>query len=520
MSVLLALPLLPLAVAAWLALSSRAEQLAVGWVVALVAAVPVTIAVLGAGERLELPDLLVRGGAALVLDATSRAALLLFGGLWLTSGLLLTRLGQVHGPSATALLIALSGATTLALAEGGRLVYAGMLATGYGLYAILAGEPGDGWRRAGRSLVVLLVISDLLVFEMLLSATAHPTADARTSVLLIGLAALVLRGVIPPAHAWLPPALVSVGTPTAILLATVPPGAALFGALKLLPGGAAELGAVCALLAVGGGAWVTAVGLAQTQARATLGYAVAATAALLMLTWPAGAGPDAQMAWLTLALLSCCAALPLLAMQPVAWLRDLIIAAVLVIHGLAGGQAALHAAVALPRWGAWLAPLFVIAATGLLTVAARRTPPFPGADGVAPTRLALAPLLLASAGLGFAWWASPPVFDAVWMAPVGITLGLILFRFMPQREQPRIPPGDLLVPLERAIGSLLRLLGVICTRHLPRLRDRLADRLLRMWDGGAWSRRIQQLDLRLRAWPATSLMMLLVAVAAALLLAT
>jgi hypothetical protein len=520
MSTLLALPLLPLAVAAWLALSARSGQLAVGWVVALVAAFPVTIAMLGAGERLELPDLLVRGGSALVLDATSRAALLLFGGLWLTSGLLLTRAGQAQGPSATALLIALSGATTLALAEGGRLVYAGMLATGYGLYAILAGESGDGWRRAGRTLIVLLVISDLLVFEMLLSATAHPTVEARTSVLLMGIVALVLRGGMPPAHAWLPPALVSVGTPTAILLAAVPPGVALFGGLKLLPGGAAELGGICALLALAGGAWSTAVGLAQSQARATLGYAVAATAALLLLTLPAGAGPDAQMAWLTLALLSCCAALPLLALQPAGWLRDLFIAAALVIHGLAGGHAALHAAGALPRWGAWLAPLVVIAATLLLTVAARRTPPFSGAGAVDSTRLALTPLAGAAAGLSLAWLASPPAFDAVWMAPVGVTLGLVLHRLMPQRDRPRIPPGDLLGPLEQAIGLLLRLLRVICMRHLPRVRDRVADRLLRTWDGEAWSHRIQQLDLRLRAWPATSLMMLLVALATAFLLAT
>jgi hypothetical protein len=43
--------------------------------------------------------------------------------------------------------------------------------------------------------------------------------------------------------------------------------------------------------------------------------------------------------------------------------------------------------------------------------------------------------------------------------------------------------------------------------------------VLGIWDGQAWSQRIQRLDLRLRAWPATSLMMLLVALGAALLLA-
>lgn len=519
MSLLLALPLLPLAVAAWLTLSSRSGQLAVGWVIALVAALPVTLAVLGAAERLELPDLLVRGGAALVLDATSRAALLLFGGLWLASGLLLTRLGQLEGPSATALLIALSGATTLALAEGGRLVYAGMLATGYGVYAILAGEPGDGWRRGGRALIVLLVVSDLLVFEMLLSATAHPSVEVARGVLYIGLAAVILRGAIPPAHAWLPPALAAVGTPTALLLATAPTGAALFGALKLLPAGAAEIGMACALIGLPGVAWAVTIGLMQSEARTTLGYAVSATAALLLLALPAGAGDGAQLPWLVLAMLSCCAAVLLVALQAAGWLRDLFIAASLVIYGLAGGHAALQAAEVLPRWGAWLAPFAVIAATLLLTVAARRTAPVSGEQGIA-TRLAFAPLALATTGLGCAWWSSLPVFDAVWMAPVGVTLGLLAFRFMPRRDRPRIPAGDLLGPLEQAVGFVLRLLRVVCMRHLPRSRDRLADRLLALWDGEAWSRRLQQLDVRFRAWPATSLMMLLVALAMAFLLAT
>jgi len=59
---------------------------------------------------------------------------------------------------------------------------------------------------------------------------------------------------------------------------------------------------------------------------------------------------------------------------------------------------------------------------------------------------------------------------------------------------------------------------IVCMRYLPRLRDRIESGLLGLWDGNAWSRRIQWLDLRLRVWPATSLMMLLVALGAALLM--
>ena len=66
MSRLLLLPLLPLAAAAWLVLSSRAGQLATGWLVALLAAFPVTVAALHIRRR--------AGPRAPVLAATARTA--------------------------------------------------------------------------------------------------------------------------------------------------------------------------------------------------------------------------------------------------------------------------------------------------------------------------------------------------------------------------------------------------------------------------------------------------------------
>jgi hypothetical protein len=517
-SLAVTLPLLPLAVAAWLALSPRAEQLAVGWVVALVAAFPVAVAALAAPMRVEVPELLVLGTTALVLDDVSRAALLLFGGLWLATGLLLTRTREA-GPSATALLVALSGALALALAHGGPLIYAGMLVTGYGLYAIMAGESGSDWRRPARALIVLLVVSDLLVFELLLSAAAKPVLGLQPGLLLLGLAALVLRGGIPPAHVWLPPALATVGTPAAVLLVAVPTAAAMFGALKILPGGAAELAVPCLLLGLAGAAWATVAGLAQTGPRATLGYALAATAASLLIALPAGTGVDGQLAWLCLAMLASCATVPLLALQHTGWARDAAITLTLLVHGLAGGHAAYHAATALPLWVGLLAPLAGVAATLLLTISVLRTPALAQDDtSVEATRLAFTPVLVACLGLGFAFAARLPGFTSIWVAPAGITVGLVLNWVMPKSARPGIPPGDLLGPAERLASLLLRVIRVACMRYLPRARDQLEARLLGLWNGEAWSRRMQWLDLRLRAWPATGLMMLLVALGAAFLL--
>ncbi|NGX15131.1 proton-conducting transporter membrane subunit [Wenzhouxiangella sp. XN24] len=519
MSLLLALPLLPLAAALWFAARPVRAPSTAGWVVALVAAFPVTVAALMAPDRIALPELLVMRDAALVLDPLARAALLLFGGLWLAIGLLLTRPG-VSDPPVVALLVALSGTLALSLAEGGPMVYAGMLAAGYGLYAVMAGESGGGWRSAGRTWVVLLVASDLLVFEMLLSSTAHPTAGPYLPALVMALFALVLRGGIPPAHGWLAPALGAVSLPTAVLLAAVPLGAAVFGGLKILPPAPPTVVLWCSVLGLVGAAWATVAGLAQVEARTTLAYATAATGALLLAGLPLGGTAAGGLAWPALALLASCAVIPLLALQPAGWPRDFTVAVVLLVHGLAGGHAAAGVAATLPPAVALLLPFATVAATLLLTVAARRTAVAKrAAESLEAARVALIPLVLGVAGLLLAWLAEPPGFASAWAAPVGITLGLVAFRLMPVRTRPAVPPGDLLGPVERLVSYLLRRTRILCRRNLARRRDRTAAWLRSCWDGRAWSRRVQRLDLVLRAWPATSLMMLLVAMSAAFLLA-
>jgi len=174
----------------------------------------------------------------------------------------------------------------------------------------------------------------------------------------------------------------------------------------------------------------------------------------------------------------------------------------------------------LPPAAGFLIPLAAVAATLLLTLAARRTGVAePGAASLETRRMVLIPILLAAAGLLLAWLTRAPGFDSAWAAPVGITLGFAVFRLAPPRTRPGVTPGDLLGPVERLVSWVLRRLRILCRRHLARGRDRTAAWLLGCWDGKAWSRRIQRLDLVLRAWPATSLFMLLVAMSAAFLLA-
>lgn len=514
MNLVLALPLLPLGVLLWLAVSRRREALATGWLVALVAGFPLAVALLMAPQAMRLPELLVQGSAALVLDDAARAGLLLFGGGWFAAGLLMTRGGE-RSPSVLALLVTLSGALTLALGRGGPLVYAGMLAVGYGLYGVVASERHDGWQRPGAVLIVLLVVSDLLLFEVMLDRTAHPTGPGLGALAAV---ALLLRAGVPPAHGWLPQLLQVASAPAAVLLATVPAGAAWLGGAKVLPPAGGGMAMLCLAMGLAGAAWAVVAGVAQREERATLGYAVAASSALLLIALPAGAAGVTSLPWLVLALLSACAAQPLLRFLAPGWLHDLAVALLLLAHGLAAGQVAVEAGGRLPGGVALLAGFAAVLATALLTLAVRRIAAM-AVPSERSTGLVFTPLLLAVAGVGMAWWLSPPGFSSVWTAPVGITLGLLGHSLTRERLAARIAAGDVFEPVEGLAGQVVHGLGALCQQQVARLRDWSQAVLLGLWDGPAWSRRMQRLDIHLRSWPATSLMMLAVALGAAYLLA-
>lgn len=514
MNLVLALPLLPLGALLWLVVSRRREALATGWLVALVAALPLAVAVLMAPQALRLPELLVQGSAALVLDEAARAGLLLFGGAWFAAGLQMTHGGE-RSPSVLALLVALSGALTLALGRGGPLVYAGMLAVGYGLYGVVASERHEGWQRPGAVLIVLLVVSDLLLFEVMLDRTAHPAGPGLGMIAVI---ALALRAAVPPAHGWLPQLFQVASAPSAVLLATVPAGAAWLGGSKLLPSAGPGTVLLCLVLGLIGAAWAVVAGVAQREERATLGYAVAASSALLLIALPAGAAGSAPLPWLVLAVLSGCAAQPLLRFLAPGRLHDLAVVLLLLAYSLAAGQLAVQAGEYLPAGLALLPGLAAVFATLMLTLAVRRVVVATAAPETS-TGLVFTPAALACAGVGMAWWISLPGFAALWIAPVGITLGLLAHRLTRERLAPLIAAGDVFEPVEGLAGRLVHGLGALCQQQVARLRDRGQAVLLGLWDGPAWSRRMQRLDLRLRSWPATSLMMLAVALGAAYLLA-
>lgn len=450
------------------------------------------------------------------LVALPLAPLLLFGSLWLIAGLL--NRGRDDGPTAIPLLVALSGATIVALAQTGPAVFTGMLIAGYGFYAVMASEGGDTWRRPARALIVLLVASDLVIFEILLHAAAHPLSGIGAGSAMMTIVAVVLRGGMAPAHIWQPPALSAVSAPTALLLSGAPAGVALIGGDKLVASSDADITGFCLAIALGGALWSTVGGLGQRRPLPTLGYAAAAGASLLLVTLAPGPVAGATP-WLVLSLLASCSAVVVIGLLHAGPARNSAITAVVALHGLCSGHAALLAAQGLSAASGFLVSVIAVLASLLLTLAVRRTPERRREGDSAEAALhAFGLVVVAAVGLGYAWSSVGIGFASLWPAPVGISLGLMLFRFLPPREEPRIAPGDVLGPIERAGAWSSAALAPLWAERLPRYRDRAQQRLIGLWHGQAWAERITRLEPRLGVWSATAVLLLLVAITGTILL--
>ncbi|MGB5397051.1 MAG: proton-conducting transporter membrane subunit, partial [Gammaproteobacteria bacterium] len=253
-------------------------------------ALPVLVAAaVLATDKLQLPFVML--GSGLVLDASARVFLLLNAGLWLATGLLAGSKLRGAGAErfAILLLLAMAGSFCLALAADAALFFAASTLTAYSLYAMLAYQADASAQPANRVLLVLLVVSDLLVFELLLllgqsAGSVDFTAlrqalvntDNRGLVVALLLFGFGIKTGVLGVHFWLKPVFVSAMPALRPALTGFMFSAGLLGWLRLLPAG--EL----YLLDMGAGlqwlAWATLVyavvlGMLHVHHRALLAYA-------------------------------------------------------------------------------------------------------------------------------------------------------------------------------------------------------------------------------------------------------
>jgi formate hydrogenlyase subunit 3/multisubunit Na+/H+ antiporter MnhD subunit len=457
------------------------------WLLVL-AALPAFLASLLVSDwaTLELPWLLL--GTQLGLDGAGRIILFASAGVWLAAALYaLTGDGLRRFGARAGFALAMAGNFGVVLAQDPSAFFAWYALMSFAAYLLVV-EAGDGAaRRAGRVYIVLVVAGEVLILSGLLAAVqtgAPPTVDAARWLLWIGFG---IKAGLVPLHFGLPLAYGAASTPGATALAGAMVNAGLLGWLRFLaPDGVPDetLGLAVIALGLAGAFYGALVGVMQSSARALLGYSSVSQMGLLAVG--VGAGLAVPEGWpFLLVVVTLYAAHHGFAKAALfvglgvtdrtgsraAWLALALPAVALVGLPLTSGavvKSALKAALpALPApWPDVLAIGLPLAAVGTTLLMARLL--FLAAPrGVRASTagllawVAFAPLLLAVA-LG-PWWIGPvPLPQDSWLtalwpglsgaAIAGVTY--VAWRHGLWRAAPTVPPGDVLVPLERVASAL------------------------------------------------------------------
>jgi len=500
-------------------------------------------------------------GGVLLLDGSGRLFLLLCAGLWLATGLLAHP--QLHsagaGRFAVLLLLALAGSQGLALAGDALLFFAAGTLAGYAVYGLLVHQAHESTHRAGRVLMVLLVVSDLVIFELLLllgqaagsvdfMSLRDAMADTDSRGLMLGLLLVgfgVKAGVV-VLHVWLAPALMTAAPAIRPALIGLMFGAGLLGWLRLLPLGQVHWDD--AGLVMQGLAWATllyavVVGCLQAQPRAVLGYAAMALTGLWLAllgyalrhpqAWQgiAEAGPAAvlQSGFALAALLIVPQSRGSYARvgsrwlgRAVMWLAALLLAVTPLGFTLA--VSVVDDGTLLPL-SATMAGIALLVLRSLLLMSV--TDPG-GQDGTvtgqrySPAAKALplwvaggltsAALLTAAGslhGLSLAEWGRAALLTTLaagvaWLS-VRPSLGWL----------PVLPAGDLLAPVSRGLTAALKFGRGFGHSRLPRWRDAALARLLGPCSRLDWRQRIGRWEVVINPWSTALVLLVLLGLIAA-----
>ncbi|HFD86363.1 MAG TPA: formate hydrogenlyase [Gammaproteobacteria bacterium] len=279
---LILVPLLPLLLA-FPALRSRLP-----WPRHIALLPAVVLLILPASISIELPWLLL--GTGLGIDGTGRLFLAMSVLIWIAAA---TLLHTVKGKTiderfTTFFLLTLAGNLGAILATELVGFFAFLVLMGYAFYGLLVAGVDERTRRAARLYLVLLILSDLALFEALLIAASmtgdlgfevvrqamaqSPSSALYMSMVLAGFAA---RAAIWPSHFWLLRLFASSQPAVAILLGAVPVAIALLGIVRWLPVGeitSPDLGLIVQGLGVAAMLYAILAGIKRAQLKMLPAY--------------------------------------------------------------------------------------------------------------------------------------------------------------------------------------------------------------------------------------------------------
>ncbi len=309
-SLLIMVPLLPLLLA-FPALRSR-----IGWPCHIALLPALVLVIVPVNISVELPWLLL--GSELGIDGAGRWVLAMSVLIWVVAATLLhTAKGKpVNDRLTSFFLLTLAGNLGAVLATELVGFFAFSVLMGYGFYALLVadGGEGEGMPRAARVYLVLLILADLALFEALLIAAAMtedlafeavrqamalsqgtPSSILYLSMVFVGFAA---RAAIWPLHFWLPLLFASTRPALALLLGSVPVAMALLGVVRWMPVGeitSPDLGLIIQGLGVTAMLYAILAGVKRAQLKMLPAYA--AIFATGLFTTALGTGLAESATW-------------------------------------------------------------------------------------------------------------------------------------------------------------------------------------------------------------------------------
>ncbi len=479
----------------------------------------------GADSTAELPWAML--GGMLRLEFTGRVFLLLAASFSLVAGLLAREtIGDCRGGNRLALflLLAISGMLWLALTGDALLFFTAATVLGYALYAMLAQGTGAA---AGRVFIVLLVVGDLVVFEVLLvlahnaggtafSALRHALllSDYPAATFFLVLIGFGIKLGLVGVHFWLAPTFIQAGASLRILLIGFVLCAGMLGWLRLLPLGEVQwliAGTWLQWVALATLAYALAVGMLQADLRSLLAYVVMVLSALFL--WLLGAVLIEPTLWpglfrpLHSALLQAGYAFTLLYLYPgridvatTTWRhRGLSITWWLGVFLLVTTPLGLIASLAqidppLSERFTWLGMAFVLLPARSLWL--QCSVPVTGDKPVVLAALSIAGLTagassLSAMSLGELWL--PALFTLV-ATVVGWFGGKLANRL------PTLPPGDLLGPVERGGTALISSLYRQLDRRMSNGFSGILQIQRRLAVAMAWRQKARLLEAVLGRW--------------------
>ena len=381
-------------------------------------------------------------------------------------------------------------------------------------------------------------------------------AESRDLIMLLTFIGFGIKVGVLGLHAWLPLAHPVAPTPASAVLSGTMIKAGLLGWLRLLPLGEVALlqwGKTFMFLGLAAAFYGAAVGLTQRNLKTLLAYS--SISQMGLMTTAVGLGlttPEAYPAilpvitlyalhhclckgalFLGVGVVGVCSATKKRWVRLALWLPALALAGAPLTSGMAVKFFLKAQSINAPQpWDLVVQTLLPWSAVATTLLVGRflfllYQPKAGGFNHLLPAGLVWPWALLVTAAMVLPWWFVPnsptlwsqaAVLDSLWPVLLGavLTLAAVLWRThhirhqgaMPQNTEqaptdnllPCIPPGDLLVPINRYITSALTHGYRLAIEQLPHWRDARLASLSRLWSDVKWWSIIRRIESNLNHW--------------------